>query len=102
MTIRIVSAALAVVTLAACVAPSQPFLDQARKDCQAGSQNACGRIGELQAQVNYEHEKQSEQAAAVALGLLGAVAAGAAAYGAATTPTYYVTPTVVVCGRYYC
>ena len=103
MATKTLAAALAAaITVTACAAPSQPFLDQARKDCQSGDQSACGRIGELQAQVNYEREKQSEQAAAAALAIVGGLAAGAAAYGAATAPTYYYTPVVVLCGRHYC
>jgi hypothetical protein len=79
-----------IVGLSACTAPSQPFLDQARTDCQFGHQDACRRVSGLQAQVNYEHAQQSERVASGLLLGLGALAAGAAAGYAASQPTTYV------------
>jgi hypothetical protein len=79
-----------VIGLTACAAPSQPFLDQARGDCQFGNQDACRRVSGLQAQVNYEHAQQSEKVAAGLLLGLGALVAGAAAGYAASQPTYVV------------
>jgi hypothetical protein len=78
--------------LAACAAPSQPYLDSARSGCTAGDRAACGSVPALQAQVNAE---QNEQASKVALGILlgvTAVAAGAAAGYSASQPSY-----VIVC-----
>jgi hypothetical protein len=101
MAIKTLSASIALVmTVAACSAPSQPFLDQARIGCTQGDHSACQQVPSLQAQVNFEQQQQSERAAAVALGILGAAAAGAAAYSAARTPVYY-TP-VVVCRGWGC
>jgi hypothetical protein len=101
MAIRTVCASLAVVMgLAACAAPSQPFLDSARSMCAAGNQTQCEMIPRIEAQVNLEHQQQSEKVAAGILLGLGAAAAGAAAGYAAAHPTYYYTP-VVVC-RWNC
>ena len=103
MATRTVTASLAlVIGLAACAAPSQPFLDQARIDCTAGDQSACRQVPSLQAQVNYEHQQQSEKVATGILLGLGAAAAGAAAGYAATHPApVYYTP-VVVCRGWGC
>ena len=101
MATRTLTASLAlVIGLAACAAPSQPFLDSARSMCASGNQTQCGMISGLQAQVNAEHQQQSEKVAAGILLGLGAAAAGAAAGYAASHPTYYYTP-VVVC-RWNC
>jgi hypothetical protein len=87
--------------VAACVAPSQPFLDQARAGCLAGDRFQCSNVPTLQSQMNAEHAQQSRQVAAGILLGLGAAAAGAAAGYAASHPTYYYTP-VVVCRGWYC
>jgi peptidoglycan/LPS O-acetylase OafA/YrhL len=100
MATRILPAILAAVSLAACAAPSQPFLDQARSSCTAGDQTACGSVAGLQAQVNYEHQVQSQEAAAGVAAVLGALAVGAAAGYAATRPVYYEP--VVVCRGWRC
>jgi hypothetical protein len=83
--------------VAACVAPSQPFLDQARAGCLAGDRFQCSNVPTLQSQMNAEHAQQSRQVAAGILLGLGAAAAGYAA----SHPTYYYTP-VVVCRGWYC
>jgi hypothetical protein len=102
MATRTLSASVALlIGLAACAAPSQPFLDQARTGCATGDQSACHSIAGLQAQVNYEHQQQSEKVAAGILLGLGAAAAGAAAGYAASHPTYYYTP-VVICRGWNC
>ena len=90
------------IMLAACTAPTQPFLDQARTDCTAGSQQACSVIPQLQAQVNAEHNDQAAKVATGFLAVLGAAAAGAAAGYAASHPApVYVAP-VVVCRGWGC
>jgi hypothetical protein len=102
MATRTVTASIAlVIGLAACTAPSQPFLDQLRTQCSTGDQGACAGIPSAQAQVNYEHSEQASKVAAGLLLGLGAVAAGAAAGYSAAHPTYYYTP-VVVCRGWNC
>lgn len=94
-----VSLALAV-GLAACAAPSQPYLDNARTLCAGGDQTSCGQVPQFQAQVNAEH---ADQAGKVALGILGGLAlvAGAAAAGYSAAHPVYDPPVVVVC-RWNC
>lgn len=60
--------------MGACVAPSQPLLDSAQAGCATGHADMCGIVPVLQARVNAE---QNQQAAAVALGILGVVAVAA-------------------------
>jgi hypothetical protein len=98
MTTRTLSASVAVaIGLAACAAPSQPFLDSLRTQCTAGDQGACAGIPSAQAQVNYERQEQANKVAAGILLGLGAAAAGAAAgYAAAHPAPVYYTP-VIVC-----
>ena len=88
--------AAAALLLTACVAPSQPYLDQARTSCTTGDQDACRQVPGLQAEVNLEHQQQSEQAGSVALGVLAVVAGAALGFAEANAPVY--TP-VVVCRR---
>ena len=91
-------AALAlVVGLAACAAPSQPYLDDARAMCTSGHPDYCAQIPALQAQVNVEHQQQAAQAALA----IGALAVGAAAGYAASRPVYYRPDVVIVC-RWRC
>jgi hypothetical protein len=93
-------AALAlVVGLAACAAPSQPYLDNARTMCTSGHPDFCSQIPDLQARVNVEQNEQAKGVALGVLGILGAVAIGAAAAYGASQPTY--TDVVVVC-RWRC
>lgn len=93
----IMLATASAVLLAGCVAPTEPYLNQAKTDCASGQARACQAVPSLQAQVTSE---KNEQAKEVALGLLlgvTAVAAGAAAGYSASHPTYYSAPVVVVC-----
>jgi hypothetical protein len=95
-------AALAIALgLTACVAPSQPFLDNARTICSSGDQVSCGQVPMYQAQVNAEHSEQAAEVAAGILAGIGAAAAGAAAgYAAAHPAPVYYAP-VVIC-RWNC
>lgn len=97
MNIKTVTAAITAASLlAACAAPSQPMLDAAQQRCIQGDQQGCREVPFYQSVVNREKQEQADKAAA-ALAVLGAgLAAGAAAYGAASTPHYYYTP-VIVC-----
>ena len=87
------------VALTACSAPSQPLLDSARQNCQIGNVAACNALPRLQATVTYEQNQQAKEFAVGALGILGAVAIGAAAAYGASQPSY--TDVVVVC-RWRC
>jgi hypothetical protein len=94
---RTAIAALALITgLAACAAPSQPYLDEARTQCATGHMGYCAAIRELQARVNAEKQEQAATAAAVA----GALAIGAAAAYGASRPVYQ--PDVVIVCRWGC
>jgi hypothetical protein len=84
----------------ACVAPSQPYLDNARSLCASGDQVSCGQIPQFQAQVNAEHNEQAAKVATGFLAVLGAAAVGAAAGYAASHPVY--SPPVVYVCRYNC
>jgi hypothetical protein len=83
--------------VAACSAPTQPYLDNARALCSTGDQVSCGQIPSLQAQVNAEHNDQAGKVALGVLAVLGAAAAGAAAGYAASHPAPSYTEVVVVC-----
>jgi hypothetical protein len=87
---------------AACSAPSQPYLDNAKLLCQRGDQVSCGQVPGYQAQVNAE---QNEAAGKVAIGILlglTAVAAGAAAGYSASQPSYVYAPVIVCRSRWGC
>ena len=88
----------AAMTLAACAAPSQPYLDNARALCTSGDQASCGQIPQFQAQVDAEH---NQQAAAVAIGIAGGLAAVAVGAGAAYGAARPVYQPVIVC-RWNC
>lgn len=72
--------------VSACVAPSQPLLDQAIAACQAGDPASCATVPTLRVQVANEHEIQGMAAAAALLGV------AAAALDAASEPTYVYVP----------
>jgi hypothetical protein len=92
-------AAVLAVTLgvAACAAPSQPYLDIAQQQCAKGDQRACDGVPFLQADVAREHNEQAGQVALGILAVLGAAAAGAAAGYAASHPVYTSPEVIVVC-----
>jgi hypothetical protein len=83
--------------LSACVAPSQPLLDNAKMLCASGDQVSCRQMPEYQALVNTEHNQQAANVAVGFLAVLGAAAAGAAAGYAASHPAPVYYAPVVVC-----
>ena len=85
----------AILPIAACATPTQPFLDAARSNCAAGIQASCAQVPSLQAQVNAERDQQAQQVGAALLIGLGAAAVGAAAGYAASHPA--PTEVYVVC-----
>lgn len=96
---RILMAGTMLVT--ACSAPTQPYLDHARANCNDLAQTdldrrtACEAIPHLQAQVSAEHNEQAGKVAAgILLGILTIGVAAAAGYSAAHSPP---TEIVVVC-----
>ena len=93
--LRHLIALAAILPIAACAAPSQPFLDAARANCTAGIQASCAQVPSLQAQVNAEHDQQAQQVGAALLLGLTAAAVGAAAGYAASHPA--PTEVYVVC-----
>lgn len=86
---RVAASITALAMLAACTAPSQPFLDAARSHCFQGHQPACDRLPYLEAVVQREKNEQAEKAAAGFAVGLGVLAVGAAAGYAASRPYYY-------------
>ncbi|HME22334.1 MAG TPA: hypothetical protein VKI44_13500 [Acetobacteraceae bacterium] len=86
----------AAVVVSGCVAPSQPYLDNAKSLCASGDQVSCGQVPGFQAQVNAEHNEQAAKVAGGFLAVLGAVAVGAAAGYAASHPVYAPPPPPVV------
>ena len=99
-TLKLISTwTLAGTLLAGCVAPSQPYLDNAKLLCQHGDPVSCRQVPGYQAQVNAEHAQQARDVAGGILLGLGAIAAGAAAGYSASQPHYQ---TVVVCRGWYC
>jgi outer membrane lipoprotein SlyB len=84
-----------VLLIAACSAPSQPYLDTYRVDCAKGSKVACDLIPETEARVNAEHNDAAGRVAGgILLGFLAVAAGAAAGYSAAHQPA---TEVVVVC-----
>ena len=92
-----IAAIATLLTVTACAAPSQPYLDAVQAGCVKGDQVACGRVPVLQAQVNTEHSQQAAQVATGFLAVLGAAAMGASAGYAASHPAPVYYAPVVVC-----
>ena len=92
-----IAAIATLLTVTACAAPSQPYLDAVEAGCAKGNKAACEQVPQFQAQVNAEHNQQAAQVATGFLAVLGAAAMGAAAGYAASHPAPVYYAPVVVC-----